>query len=357
MLRAALGAARRRGWSTEVVLADDAAGHEWLDVLRSDGTPVRLLPVDSRRRLRGDVASLAAEPGPTILHTHFTTFDVPAALAAAFRPDVQVVWHLHSPARRDLAGRLRNVVKFVAVGGRVDRILGVAPDVVDAARRRGARADRLLYFPNGIDTTAFRPAAPAEQAAARRALELDDGPPVLLHFGWDWKRKGGDIFLEAVRRLLDAGRPVTALSVGGGAQALELSERLELSRSLRVVPVGERSQTLYAAADLFVSPSRAEGMPFAMLEALASGVAVAASNIAGHAASGRGLGACRLTALEPEALAASIRALLDRDAAEVKRDAATARERIRAEYDLSAWAERLIALYEGLARAASTSET
>jgi glycosyltransferase involved in cell wall biosynthesis len=356
MLRAALRAVRRRGWSAEVVLADDAAGRAWVEQLRSEAE-VRLVPVDSRRRLRRELAALL-EPGrPTILHTHFTAFDAPAALEASRRPDVRVVWHLHSPPRSDLAGRLRNLAKFSTLGRRVDRILCVAPDLAEAARRRGAPGERVEFFPNAIDTNAFRPPTPSEREVARRELGLEGDEPVLVHFGWDWKRKGGDVFVEAVSALEEEGRRVVAVTVGAPEQALGVLQASGVPSSLRVAPLGERPQRLYAAADVFVSPSRAEGMPFAMLEALASGVPVAASDIPGQAVMGRGLGACRLTPLDPIALAAAIGALLDRGPAEAARDAAAARERVRAQLDLEPWAERLAALYERLGRQTSTSVT
>jgi glycosyltransferase involved in cell wall biosynthesis len=357
MLRAALSAARKLGWSTEAVFADDAAARPWLDELREDEVAVRLVPLGPRRDRQRAIAALLDEDGPTILHTHFTAFDVPAALAAAGRPEVRVVWHLHSPARRDLAGRIRSRSKLLTAGRRVDRILCVAPDLAETMQRQGAPAGRVVFFPNAIDTGAFRPAEPGERAAARSALGVEEARAVLLHFGWDWERKGGDLFLAAVEQLVDEGRPVSAVTVGGGERALERGRELAMGEALSVLPLGRRVQELYAASDVFVSPSRAEGMPFAMLEALASGVPVVASDIAGQAVQGRGLGACRLTALEPAAIATGIRSLLDRDPVEAERDAAAARERIRAELDLSPWAARLLALYDDLVRAEPTSDT
>ena len=180
---------------------------------------------------------------------------------------------------------------------------------------------------------------------------------MLLHFGWDWQRKGGDLFLAAVRALLDRGRRVTALAIGGGEAATDLAHRLGIADAVVVRGPERRVQVLYAAADLFVSPSRAEGTPFSMLEALASGVPVAASSIPGQEAVGRGLAACRLVPLDALALADAIESLLDRDAEGAAADAAAAAARVRSEYDLQAWVERMLALYESVLRDSSQSRT
>lgn len=356
MLRAALRAAGARGWEVEAALGEDSRGCEWVASLEQAGIDVRYVELGGRLGLQRELASLLSESRtPTILHTHFTSFDVPAALAAARRSSAAVVWHLHSPARTDAAGRARGVLRSRFVGRLVDRILCVSPDRAEAAVAEGAPPDRVLYFPNAIDASGFAPATPDQRAEARAVLGLDPDARVLLHFGWDWRRKGGDIFLRAVRDLVGRDRPVVALSVGAGPEARQTARSLALGDAFVAHPVGEPVQTLYAAADLLASPSRAEGMPFAVLEALVSGLPVAASDIPGQAALGQGLAACRLVPLDPFALADAIAILLDRDEA----TAAAATEegilRVREEYDLVPWAQRLLDVYDELEPARSSS--
>ena len=188
-----------------------------------------------RIRLRREVASILSESrAPTILHTHFTSFDIPAALAAVRRPSTAVVWHLQSPARTDAVGRVRGVVRSALFGRIVDRMLCVAPDRAAAAIREGAPRDRVRFFPNAIDASAFTAASRTEREEARTALGLDPDAVVLLHFGWDWQRKGGDIFLRAVRDLLDRGRTVTALSLGARAEARAAGPRARSRLGLRL---------------------------------------------------------------------------------------------------------------------------
>ena len=84
MLRGVMRAARDRGWSCEAVFGPVARDRVWLDELRDDGIPFRFARSSSRADVSGLVRSLLAESDePTVLHTHFTSFDIPAAMAAA----------------------------------------------------------------------------------------------------------------------------------------------------------------------------------------------------------------------------------------------------------------------------------
>jgi glycosyltransferase involved in cell wall biosynthesis len=214
MIRAALLEAGRRGWHAEAVFAETARGRDWLGLFAEDGIPARIVPRGSRRAMAGDLRSLMDErPGePTVLHTHFTAYDVPAVMAARGRPDTSVIWHLHTPPDESLRGRLRNRAKFSLYGRNVDRVLCVAPHL---AERVSAMVDdgRAIFFPNGIDTARFHRATPDERRRARAELGVTSEGPLLGHLAWDWQVKGGDILLEALRR----GVPVVASDIPGHA--------------------------------------------------------------------------------------------------------------------------------------------
>jgi glycosyltransferase involved in cell wall biosynthesis len=345
MLRAACRRVAREAWHPEIVLADVARDRPWLSELHEEGTRVRFAPASGSNRssLRELLAESAA---PTVLHTHFTSFDLPAALAARGRTRTPVFWHLHHHVRSTPRVLASNALKYGIAGRIVAGILCVAPDVAAATRRRLAPGDRVAFFPNAIDTSRFVPASRPERAAARARLGLPADAAVLLHFGWDWLRKGGDLFLRAASLLQREGRRLAVLTVGAGDDARALATELGLGGSLVVQPPTDELPALYASADVFVSSSRAEGMPFAVTEALCSGVPVVATNLPGHVVQCAGLAAARLTTAEPAHLAEAIRSLLDRDSQTAAADARDARESIVGRFDLEAWADRLFHLYE-----------
>jgi glycosyltransferase involved in cell wall biosynthesis len=334
MVREALVEANARGWRATAVFPERAREQPWVSDLAGEVEVVFLPPH------REAVAGLVARKTETILHTHFTAYDLPAALCARGRPDVHTIWHAHSfPAAVPLA-RLRSRAKYTLARRSVDAIVCVAPHLADELASRGAPARRLLYLPNGIDTARFSPPSAQERTAARAALGFPAGRPVVLHYGWAWHVKGGDLFCAAIAELRRRGLRVTAVTVGAGPEADTDARRFGIEDELVSFPQVEDVQQLLAASDVFALPSRAEGMPFAVLEALAAGVPVVAGDIPGQTLAEE-LEAYRAVPLEPRALADAIEAQLDT----TDEARATARAHVEAERSLRAWAERIHGLY------------
>ena len=139
MLRGVMRAARDRGWSCEAVFGPAASDRVWLDELRDDGIPFRIAPSSSRADVSGLVRSVLAESAePTILHKHFTSFDIPAAMAAGRHDATKVFWHVHTPHHGSLPMRARNRLKYGLLGRRVERILCVSSELAEVVVDRGA---------------------------------------------------------------------------------------------------------------------------------------------------------------------------------------------------------------------------
>lgn len=349
MLRAVLDGGRKRGWEVEAVFSDVARERTWLSELRHEGFTCRLAPKGRKDLAQTveEVAGTGGGGGGTILHTHFTAFDLPAARAA--RRDRQVIayWHLHSALRAGAWWQLRNAVKLGLLSRGVEEILCVAPNILDQARARLAPGDRLALVENAIDLTRFPLVSEERRREARANLGLRADAQVVLHFGWDWQRKGGDVFLQAVGSLLERGEldRLVAVTVAG-EQGVGAAERLGIAEHVRVVGPSDDVQALYAAADVFVAPSRGEGHPFAVAEALASGVPVVASPIPGHEMIAKAAAACRIAELDSRAFADGMLAALSLPATERERERLAARSWVVEEMDILAWSERMLERYD-----------
>ncbi len=347
MIAAMLSLARERGWAAEAVFSPVARERPWVADLESRGLAVRFMPARPPAKARESIGQLLAEDRrPTILHTHFTAFDIPAVKEAARVEDAVVIWHNHMGPTRRPATVARNVAKYLAFARRVDRMLCVAPDAAAAARHRGAPSSRLLFFPNGIDTSRFPLRSAERRAAARAELDVPDGTHLLLHFGWDWIRKGGDILLASARELVDAGVPIRVVTVGAPQEAREMADQLGLGEGVQLLPPREDVLGLFAAADVFMACSRSEANPFAVVESLCSGCPVVASRIPAHEWIAPGLAARRLTGLDPAEMTSAVRGLLERDGQVAAAETEQARDWVLENMELGAWAERLMAVYE-----------
>ena len=119
-----------------------------------------------------------------------------------------------------------------------------------------------------------------EPGALRRELGLDDEVRLLLSVGSLARRKGYDLLLEAL-----AGVPGPHLAIAGqgpeGGRLRGLAERLGVSGRVHFLGRRDDVPALLADADLFILATRRDSLPNAMLEAMAVGVPVLVSTVAG----------------------------------------------------------------------------
>jgi glycosyltransferase involved in cell wall biosynthesis len=344
MLRTVFAAVAREGWTTDAVFPEGARGREWLDTLASDGVSVHLMDTSSSLgMMRAAKRVLGSDATPTVLHTHFSRFDLPVLAAAGHRSNCAVFWHVHSYLQPELRYQITNRVRFGAAGRLVDGILCVAPHLAQDVVARGAPPSKVLVCPNGIDVDRFPLITEQERIGARRELGLPVEAEVLLHFAWDWHVKGGDLCLEALAELHRRGRRTIALTVGGAAQAVETAVALGLGDAVVPLTAREEVQLLFAAADVFVSPSRFEGAPTAVLQALSCGLPVVATQAA-HMTDDPPP-TLFLTESEPRPLAAAIERALERQQ-DRGSEARIAHDWVRGHADLTEWGKRMIKLYE-----------
>lgn len=136
--------------------------------------------------------------------------------------------------------------------------------------------DKVRVVPCGIDLSHFP--APAERAG--------EGETTILYVGTLIPRKGQPVLLEAFAGVLADGHDAQLVLVGDGPErpALErLAERLGIADQVRFAGgLGHDDvRRAFAEADVFCLPSFAEGVPVVLMEAMASGLPVVTTRIAG----------------------------------------------------------------------------
>ena len=200
-------------------------------------------------------------------------------------------------------------------------------------------AERLETIPNGVEV----PAADADaRERARAALGLGEDEVAVLHLGGIDSRKDPLLSADAVAGARSRGLPVTLLLAGEGPLAAALERRGD--PAIRLLGQVDDPSDVLAAADIFVQPSWREGTSYALLEAMANGLAVIASDIPGTAEALDGAGVL-LAPGDTEAWTREIETLAA-DPKARERLGAAAKERVREHFSLDAFLARTEAAYE-----------
>jgi UDP-glucose:(heptosyl)LPS alpha-1,3-glucosyltransferase len=233
------------------------------------------------------------------------------------------------------------------------RVFAATPRIVAIARRGkheieslyGVAPSRVSVIYNGVDLARFHPErAGALRASARAEAGLGAQTPALLFAGSGFERKGLATAIEALPRL-DRARLVV---VGRGDESAHRRRAHALGVADRIVWLGLRRdpERWYAAADVLVLPTRYEPFGNVHLEALASGLPVVTTTVAGGAEMiEEGKNGAIVAPDDPAALAAAVRTLL----AEDRRLSSEAARRAAEPYTYARQAEAFERLYREFA--------
>jgi glycosyltransferase involved in cell wall biosynthesis len=298
-LAAMLRCAHRRYWDATlaVLRAGDPLAHEVADA----GVPVVEFhgrDMDPRRF----VSLRRLLRGADVVHSSLWGANAYARLALAAgrrRPAVVVaersVESFRSPARRAIDRALRPWT---------DEYIANSDDVAEfVAAVHGVGRSRITVIKNGVDRSVFFPGDDGKPDIA--------GPARLGTVGRLIPEKGLDVLLAALPAILRT-RPVVLTVVGDGP------ERARLERGARGLPVvfagymhaPSQIASFLRGLDVFVMPSRWEGLPNAVLEALACGVPVVATDVPGMAEAAAG-NALLVPPGRPQALADAVSRALE----------------------------------------------
>ncbi|MEO6468369.1 MAG: glycosyltransferase [Acidimicrobiia bacterium] len=211
--------------------------------------------------------------------------------------------------------------------------------------RIAARTEVLVH---GIDLDAVR--AQTDRAGARLELGLSGDEVVFGTVANFRAQKDYPNLLAAARRLLDAGVPVRILAVGQGPLEPEIrAEHQRLGLESIVEIMGERADAVrvMSACDGFVLASNNEGLPVALMEALALGLPVVATAVGGVPEAIDASNGILVPARDPAALADAIHTLVaDPDRRARLGEAARASA---ARFDIRRTVARLEAVYRSVA--------
>jgi glycosyltransferase involved in cell wall biosynthesis len=233
-----------------------------------------------------------------------------------------------------------------------DQVSALSLALKDAAVAAGTKAEKIEIIPNGVNIRNFTP--PQEETRWRLPVHGAEARPIILFTGFLIKRKGVNYLLDALA-LLPADLPrYRAVIVGEGPEEGALRQQVaKLGLGGRVEFAGFQPQVVVSEwmrhARVFVLPSLEEGQGVVLLEALASGTPVVASDVDGIRDVMTPEVGYRVAAADPAALAAALEKMLRCDGERWREMSRQARQRAVNVYDWDKIALRFMAIYERLA--------
>jgi glycosyltransferase involved in cell wall biosynthesis len=365
---------RASGWESVVITFRDGPLRE---ALEADGVTVEILPHRRRgllrnppgalgelMRIRGALIDAIRRHRPLVIQTHLLrSLDFLAWSVAGTPPLRGLVWTIHNAnveLRADQlpehrwslrAKRFAYRTLYRAGSRRGATFVAVSAAVADSiARRFGVRRDRIVTIPNGIDVDRYPTDAGRDEV--RASIGIGPTDTAVISVAKLYPQKGHLVLVDAMRGVMAARDNVHLVLAGDGPERSAVEDTvLATGLSKRIHVLGERGDVgaLLAASDVFVLASLWEGLPVALLEAMASRLPVVATAVAGssqvieHRVSG-----ILVPPGDPEALARAIEEVCDHPEL-AERLSLAGRERVVRAFSAGAQAAAHAELYARLA--------
>lgn len=171
---------------------------------------------------------------------------------------------------------------------KTDLIISMTSEIREELKRINVHQEKICCIPNGVDVTRFCPASPSQRQQWRCDRDLHHDAVIVLFSGRFVPRKGLDLLFKAWSKVVKTEHSTQLVLLGSGKDQPDSIEydgrQFVIDNNIQnIVFEGEylKPEDYLSIADIFVMPSRKEGMPNALLEAMSSGLAVVASNIGG----------------------------------------------------------------------------
>jgi len=345
------------------------SGSRLIDEARASGVEVLVEP--SLREVISPASDLQAvgrleaifrQRAVDVVHTHCAKAGAVGRLAARRAVVPRIVHTFHGFPFHEFQSAARRHA-YVSFERRLGRFTDVALCVgaavaAEAARRELVAPERIRTIGVAVDGPGRSRASmsarlPEARRRARGALGLPPDAPVIGAVGRLTYQKAPEDFIAALAHL---GRPdAIGVWVGGGELAERVARRARALPGRRVILAGERTDVLdvLPAFDVFALPSRYEGLPTVIVEAMICGVPVVATAVnAVHELVVPGETGLLVRPRRPAQLAAAIRYLLD-SPGEAARMAAAARDRLGDQHGEAALRAALTSAYVPSAAAAA----
>ena len=315
--------------------------------LEAMGVPCRRVEMRRRfdKKAARDLAALCAEWDIELVHCHYLREHYTALLAKKYYPRLRVVYTNHFVLANDFVTRLSN--RFM--DKKQDQMIAVCNKGREQLIANGWSGDRIQVIFNAVDMDAW--AGDRSESTLRAELGLDEDRFVMLcasRFAGD---KGHKYLIDSVKRLATITDVPFTLVLAGDGPLLEPAKaqvkELGLEDCVKFIGFRKDIKNLYKGSDLYVNSSQHEALSFLIIEAMAAGLPVIATDMGGNSDIVNDQAGCGLlvTYDDPDSMAGAMKRFLE-DPAFTAQCRANALKTIEEKFEVHKMAKVTYGVYE-----------
>jgi glycosyltransferase involved in cell wall biosynthesis len=310
--------------------------------IKNKGISIWDLGLKFKYDLRGIIKliSLIKRGKYSIVHVHLFPANLFVSLASLFLPkNIKFIFNEHSIYNRRRSFKIFKILDTF-VYSRYYKIICVSKQV---------QVDLIEWLPNlQIKSVVISNAVPVPDLSNRSPVKKYD----VLFVGRLTKAKGVDILIKAIKILKEKyQKEIKAAIVGKGFLEEELKElvtELKIEKEVKFLGVRRDIEKLMKSTKLFVLPSRWEGLPLTILEAMSSGAGIIATKVGGiPEVIQNGKEGILISSEDSKTLAGTIAELLKDRELRVKLSI-NAYKKVKEKYSIEAYTKNLLEFYKSL---------
>ena len=315
--------------------------------LEAMGVPCRRVEMRRRfdKKAARDLAALCAEWDIELVHCHYLREHYTALLAKKYYPRLRVVYTNHFVLANDFVTRLSN--RFM--DKKQDQMIAVCNKGREQLIANGWSGDRIQVIFNAVDMDAW--AGDRSESTLRAELGLDEDRFVMLCASRFADDKGHKYLVDSIKRLTELTDVPFTLVLAGDGPLLEPTRQqvrdLGLEDYVKFIGFRKDIKNLYKGSDLYVNSSQHEALSFLIIEAMAAGLPVIATDMGGNSDIVNDQAGCGLlvTYDDPDSMAGAMKRFLE-DPAFTAQCRANALKTIEEKFEVHKMAKVTYGVYE-----------
>ena len=253
-------------------------------VERMEAMDVPCRRVEMRRRFdkqaARELAALCAEWDIDVVHCHYLREHYTALLAKKYNKKIRVVYTNHFVLANDAVTRFTNRM----MDKKQDQMIAVCNKGKEQLIANGWSGERIQVIFNAVDMEAW--AGDRSESTLRAELGIPEDRFVMLCASRFAEDKGHKYLVDSVKRLTELSDKPFTLVLAGDGPLLEPTQtqvrELDLEEQVKFIGFRKDIKNLYKGSDLYVNSSQHEALSFLIIEAMAAGLPVIATDMGGN---------------------------------------------------------------------------